>query len=404
MALKAEVSVWAEALDAFDQQDFRSARYTFTQIATSAKIHFNIAQAFFNEERPHDAISALTRAIGCDGFLAVAYFQRGAALYNLNNLEDSIVDLDAALIRFRGNPYIDYTQLGLNYKLYACEVHFNRGLAWAAVGDWYRARQDLETAMREKPDDEEFRIMDEAIKLGDRAPEFLPPFEVPRDLVYRPPDGKMKNSQKKDFLGTAKVVASIEATDTFAGFSGKQLKMNTLNRTKSEPEVIGRSATLTRGGTLTRGNTVDNAGYGSLQRPRRDDNISPLSSNTSNAGRPAIYPNVPLPPRTSSTGDSLDARSDGSWSSLDQQLKVKCHFTDTRMMLVPGTVTFNELQQRIHRKFKEDRRLKLKYKDEGDGFVLMTDDEDLDIALAFAKIQRDALNSSDRLELWVALE
>lgn len=67
--------------------------------------------------------------------------------------------------------------------------------------------------------------MDEGLSLLERAPEFLPPFEVPRDLLYRPPEDKMNNATKLDFLGSAKVVASVEATDTYAGFSGKQLKV-----------------------------------------------------------------------------------------------------------------------------------------------------------------------------------
>ena len=70
------------------------------------------------------------------------------------------------------------------------------------------------------------------------------------------------------------------------------------------------------------------------------------------------------------------------------------------MLLVSSNITFYELQQRIHSKFKEDRRLKLKYKDEGQSLVLLTDDEDLSIALECSKIRREALTSSDRLELW----
>lgn len=35
---------------------------------------------------------------------------------------DGLKDLDAALKNLRGNQLIDYKQLGLQYKLYSCEV------------------------------------------------------------------------------------------------------------------------------------------------------------------------------------------------------------------------------------------------------------------------------------------
>lgn len=62
------------------------------------------------------------------------------------------------------------------------------------------------------------------------------------------------------------------------------------------------------------------------------------------------------------------------------------------MLLIHPTITFSELADRVQRKFKESRPLKLKYRDEGPDLVLMTDQEDLEIALAGA--------NGDRLELW----
>lgn len=35
---------------------------------------------------------------------------------------DALIDLDKALKNLRGNLLIDYKQLGLQYKLYSCEV------------------------------------------------------------------------------------------------------------------------------------------------------------------------------------------------------------------------------------------------------------------------------------------
>jgi hypothetical protein len=48
---------------------------------------------------------------------------------------DALKDLDCALKNLRGNQLIDYKQLGLQYKLYSCEVGL-RGWAKPWTGGW----------------------------------------------------------------------------------------------------------------------------------------------------------------------------------------------------------------------------------------------------------------------------
>lgn len=43
-------------------------------------------------------------------------------LYYACSYYDALIDLDKALKNLRGNLLIDYKQLGLQYKLYSCEV------------------------------------------------------------------------------------------------------------------------------------------------------------------------------------------------------------------------------------------------------------------------------------------
>ena len=61
---------------------------------------------------------------------------------------------------------INYDQLGLKFKLYSCEVLFNRGLSYIYLGDMEQGMQDLEYAVKEKQTDEH-NVITEAIK--DRA-------------------------------------------------------------------------------------------------------------------------------------------------------------------------------------------------------------------------------------------
>ncbi|RKO90761.1 hypothetical protein BDK51DRAFT_29799, partial [Blyttiomyces helicus] len=224
MALKAELVAWGSAVEKFDQRDFDGCLDIFEQIANTAKIHFNIAIAFMNMDSLDDAISALTRAIAADPYYAAAYFQRGACLYRLGALDDAVADFTDTIAFMRNNLLIDYTQLGLAHKLFACEAIYNRGLCNAALGKADAAMQDFDEALRTRPtDNADFSNIEQAIRLGSRAPESLGAYEIPRDLIYRPPVNKMKNAERVDYLGTAKVVAAVEVSDNYAGFSGKEL-------------------------------------------------------------------------------------------------------------------------------------------------------------------------------------
>jgi hypothetical protein len=87
-----------------------------------------------------------------------------------------------------------------------------------------------------------------------------------------------------------------------------------------------------------------------------------------------------------------------------ERLKIKCHYTDTRIILVPVDITFNDLQYRIQKKFNAGGVLKLKYKDSDDEMVLMTDQEDLEIALEMNGIEYGVIGgANDKMELWCYL-
>ena len=68
------------------------------------------------------------RAIGLDNYLAVAYFQQGVSNFLLGDFEEALANFNDTLLYLRGNTSIDYEQLGLKFRLYSCEVLFNRGL------------------------------------------------------------------------------------------------------------------------------------------------------------------------------------------------------------------------------------------------------------------------------------
>jgi hypothetical protein len=58
---------------------------------------------------------------------------------------------------------IDYAQLGLLFKLYSCEVLFNRGLCYIYLQQKEAGMQDLSFAVKEKVV-EDHNVIDEAIR------------------------------------------------------------------------------------------------------------------------------------------------------------------------------------------------------------------------------------------------
>lgn len=73
------------------------------------------------------------------------------------------MNFNDTLLYLRGNPRIDYEQLGLNFKLYACEALFNRGLCYIYLQNLDVGLQDMIYATKEKAVDDH-NVIDEAIK------------------------------------------------------------------------------------------------------------------------------------------------------------------------------------------------------------------------------------------------
>ncbi|CAG8660965.1 273_t:CDS:2, partial [Acaulospora morrowiae] len=80
------------------------------------------------------------------------------------------------------------------------------------------------------------------------------------------------------------------------------------------------------------------------------------------------------------------------------KVKIKVYGNaDTRIIMVPADIMFAELMKRIQEKFASDKPLKLKYKDDDGSLISMTDQEDLEIAIAMIPRSTSEIG---RLELW----
>ncbi len=103
------------------------------------------------------------RAVKLDRYLAVAYFQQGVSNFLVGDFEEALANFNDTLLYLRGNTFIDYEQLGLKFKLFSCEVLFNRGLCYIYLQQMDAGMADLGFAVKEKvtPDHD---VIDEAIQ------------------------------------------------------------------------------------------------------------------------------------------------------------------------------------------------------------------------------------------------
>ncbi|KAF8982992.1 hypothetical protein BGZ46_000213 [Entomortierella lignicola] len=583
--LKFELDQWNEGVIAFDQGLYEDALEIFEPIADSAKIHFNIGVVLATLGNFEDASAAYEEATRLDQYLSIAYFQNGVANVALERYDIALKCFHDAYLYLRGNLVIDYTQLGLDFKLYSCQVLFNRAICYFELNETDLAMTDLWRASREKQT-KEHDILDQALRDKGRDCTI---FTVPEGVLYRPPESKVKNSKKKDYLGNSKVIAAIDAADSFAGFKGKsawQVQMSGPTnvaaveepRSMTPPLGLQRRATERVGPTLgvngraRRGTDPErpqlehSASFNGLDSLRRaqgpgpsslgpagsEPRMSLLSRRNTDAQRPAplnlngnsnrsgpssaasvaAAPNMPgtnsapIPPvprskyqdelddleqhvyalsieaqditggdrfvgnaiqapvpsrarsnssngvrsgllrnksnggnydpqtrmgtppaltelrrkgssnnlgnsklglhrgdsvRSSSSGGSGGSMGNGlyqqpngnnsgylyggeasyldepAYAGLRDKLRVKCHYIDTRAVLVRADSTLQELIQKVQDKFQSDRPLKLKYRDEDSHMLSMIDDEDW---LMAQQVHMETTGNLDRIELW----
>ncbi|KIX04233.1 uncharacterized protein Z518_07787 [Rhinocladiella mackenziei CBS 650.93] len=288
MSLKQEIETWVEALGHYDNQEFEEALRAFDAIADTSKILFNcgVIHATIGE---HDrAVECYQRAIKLDQYLAVAYFQQGVSNFLVGDFEEALANFNDTLLYLRGNTYIDYEQLGLKFKLYSCEVLFNRGLCYMYLQQEEAGLQDFSYAQKEKmtPDHD---VIDDAIK--ERASGYVV-FSIPVGCVYRPNEAKVKNLKAKDYLGKARLIATSNSQNTGTGFQGierrQAIATEMAPKDDRPPENISYAAT-----NLVQRNLSS--------RVPRDQSAPPVMNRN-------VFPPTPPPesekPRVSSTGSS----------------------------------------------------------------------------------------------------
>jgi hypothetical protein len=197
--LKQTIKKWQAGIDAYKAGNLSEAQNCFKSIDDTSKILYCLGVVYFKQNNYNEAANTFGKSVRCDPFLAVAYFMRGAACHMKNDLSSASTHYDEAIQALRGHEYIDYRQLGMDYKLLLCEILFNKALCMRNSGGGAAELLRQATSCREVRDEKaRYRFDDlcNAVASGDsnRAQ----PYTVPLELMFQPPKIKEKSPRTGD--------------------------------------------------------------------------------------------------------------------------------------------------------------------------------------------------------------
>ncbi|CAK6951982.1 neutrophil cytosol factor 2-like [Scomber scombrus] len=212
---------WDNAATCADRKDFSEALRIFLSIKEpNSKIYYDIGCLHLLNQDLDDAEKAFDSSIRKDEHLAVAFFQRGITFYRKDRYEECLGDFRQAFKALRGNQMIDYKALGLRYKLHACDVLHNIALAEAQLGHWEKAHENLVKSLNYKTETK-LNMIDKALE-STLKHKLFKPVEFPTIVLFKPNKHYVAQLEEKDYLGKAKVVASVIPQDEFSGFAPLQ--------------------------------------------------------------------------------------------------------------------------------------------------------------------------------------
>ncbi|XP_060464077.2 NADPH oxidase activator 1 isoform X4 [Panthera onca] len=203
---------WDRGAQAVARGDWDCALRLFSSYPEpSARMCFNVGCVHLLAGDPEAALRAFDQAVTKDTCMAVGFFQRGVASFQLERFQEALCDFRLALAQLRDNTAIDYTQLGLRFKLHAWEVLFNLGAAQCRLGLWAEATRSLEEALSKGSEGARDHLCT-ALDQVQRQVHLLPR-QGPRGEVFRPHRWHLELLEPVDFLGKAKVVSSAFPAD-----------------------------------------------------------------------------------------------------------------------------------------------------------------------------------------------
>lgn len=196
------VTEWIKALNTFDKGNLQHALDAFNDIEPkNSKINYNIASIYATLGEYDIAISYFKLAIENDNYMAISYFQIGVCRFLSGLYKKAASSFNTALKLLRGNSVVNYQQLGLEYKLYSCEIMYNRALSYIYSGQMTVGIYDLGFAVKEKRYIAEHGILDEALRHFSKSNDFVKTDNVDIRNMLKLPENFDTKAQRFSILG-----------------------------------------------------------------------------------------------------------------------------------------------------------------------------------------------------------
>ncbi|XP_058515718.1 NADPH oxidase activator 1 [Ochotona princeps] len=205
-----QVRTWQRGVQAVARGDWPGALRLFREVPwPPARMSFNVGCVHLLAGDPEAALRAFDDAVTKDPCLAIGFLQRGVVNFQLKRFQEALSDFRMAQAQLRGNTAIDYTQLGLRFRLQAWEVTHNVAAVQCQLGLWAEAASSLTEAMAKWPEGSSDGLDNDLSQVQARTP--LQLRQVPRGEVFRPHKRYLEHLEPVEFLGKPKVVASQES-------------------------------------------------------------------------------------------------------------------------------------------------------------------------------------------------
>ncbi|TIC11270.1 hypothetical protein E3Q11_02507 [Wallemia mellicola] len=275
--MKIELQSWVEALEKYDASDYIHALRQFSTMQSrgqSSKIEFNRAVIHASLGDQKGATELFNSALRIDPYFAIAHYQSGVCNFMRGRYEHARSDYEASQKQLRGNSFIDYAQLGLAYKLENTNIDFNIALTYYYSGRPEDGVNQLQIARNGASTDQN-SVIDDCMR--DEAKGYMP-YSVQPGIVFRPSESQIKNLEKKDFIGQAKVLY----TDDDGTSPDIPLNQNTSEQSEDVPlsrRLPGGGGTLKRNPTHWQPKLLRRPTAGS--RKQSSNETTPVSSGTS---------------------------------------------------------------------------------------------------------------------------
>jgi tetratricopeptide (TPR) repeat protein len=145
---KEDIANWTTAAKLYENGRLKDAITSFSNLQEYSKACFNLAVIYQSQNLHSNALDCFDKSMSKDRYFALCLFQRAYSLFAQKDYYLAADDFTSVVELMLDNDFIDYSQLGMKFKLYKCEALYNRSICWYKSGDFQAANQDIQAAQK----------------------------------------------------------------------------------------------------------------------------------------------------------------------------------------------------------------------------------------------------------------